>query len=158
MADPLSVAASLLAITTAAVQSAKSLYETVKRYKGRDKTLRRLQDELADLTRILESLARATHTEEAILELLQGPVERCSGVCHEFELSMQAFKGKTKTGFLDWTKMEFMRGDINEFIETITGYKATISVGLGTITMSVAFPPFPPFPPPLSPQTPLGPY
>ncbi|KAK3669241.1 hypothetical protein LTR78_010876 [Recurvomyces mirabilis] len=31
--------------------------------------------------------------------------------------------------------MEFMRGDINEFIETIAGYKSTISVGLGTIAM-----------------------
>ncbi|PKX89425.1 uncharacterized protein P174DRAFT_425346 [Aspergillus novofumigatus IBT 16806] len=31
--------------------------------------------------------------------------------------------------------MEFMRGDINEFIDNIAGYKSTISVGLGTITM-----------------------
>ncbi|OJJ67275.1 hypothetical protein ASPBRDRAFT_59258 [Aspergillus brasiliensis CBS 101740] len=33
--------------------------------------------------------------------------------------------------------MEFMRGDISEFIDTIAGYKSTISVGLGTITMSM---------------------
>ncbi|EDN05564.1 predicted protein [Histoplasma mississippiense (nom. inval.)] len=38
-------------------------------------------------------------------------------------------------GFRDWTKMEFMRGDINEFIDTIVGYELTILVGLGTVTM-----------------------
>jgi len=73
-----------------------------------------------------------------MLTLLQGPIERCSLVCREFEQSMEVFTGKSKTGFRDWTKMEFMRGDINEFIDTIAGYKATISVGIGTITLLVA--------------------
>jgi hypothetical protein len=31
--------------------------------------------------------------------------------------------------------MEFMRGDINEFIDTLADYKSTITIGLGTITM-----------------------
>ena len=37
----------------------------------------------------------------------------------------------------DWAKLEFMRGDINEFIDTISGYKSTIAVGLGIITLYV---------------------
>lgn len=135
MADPLSITASLLAVTTAAVQSTKSLYETVKRFRGRDKTLRRLQDELEDLTNILDSLAQVANAEQPMLRLLQGPIERCSQVCREFEQSMEFFRGKSKTGFRDWTRMEFMRGDINEFIDAIAGYKSTISVGIGTITM-----------------------
>jgi hypothetical protein len=135
MADPLSNTASLLVVTTAAVQSTKSLYETVKRFKDRNKTLRRLQDELGDLTNILDSLTQVTNAEQPLFTLLQGPVERCNQVCHEFEQSMKVFKGKSKTGFRDWTRMEFMRGDMNEFIDTIAGYKSTISVGLGTITM-----------------------
>ncbi|EXJ76645.1 uncharacterized protein A1O5_01153 [Cladophialophora psammophila CBS 110553] len=136
MADPLSISASLVAVTTAAVQSTKSLYETVKRFKDRDKTLRRLQDELRDLTNILDSLAQVTNAEQSMLTLLQGPIERCNQVCREFEQSMKVFSGKSKTGFRDWTKMEFMRGNINEFIDTIAGYKSTITVGLGTITMT----------------------
>lgn len=75
-----------------------------------------------------------------MLTLLQGPIERCSLVCREFEQSMEVFTGKSKTGFRDWTKMEFMRGDMNEFIDNIAGYKSTISVGLGTITMLVSIP------------------
>jgi hypothetical protein len=135
--DPLSITASVLAVITAAVQSTNSLYETIKRFKDRNKTLKRLQDELGDLANILDSLTKVTDDEASTLTLLQGPIERCSQVCHEFELSMKVFSGKSKTGFRDWTRMEFMRGDINEFIDTITGYKSTISVGLGTITMLV---------------------
>ncbi|KAL1598066.1 hypothetical protein SLS59_007076 [Nothophoma quercina] len=51
---------------------------------------------------------------------------------------MKSFNQKTKAGFRDWAKLEFMRGDINEFIDTISGYKSTIAVGLGTITIRAA--------------------
>jgi hypothetical protein len=140
MADPLSVTASVLAVITAAVQSTRSLCETIKRFKDRNKTLRRLQDELEDLGKILDSLIHVINAEASILALLQGPIDRCSQVCREFEQSMQVFNKKSNTGFRDWTKMEFMRGDINEFIDVIAGYKSTISIGLGTITMLVAIP------------------
>lgn len=140
MADPLSISASVLAVLTAAIQSTKSLYEAVKRFKDRNKTLRRLQDELEDLGKILNSLNEAINADASVMTLLQGPLDRCGRVCREFERSMKKFSGKPNTSFLDWTKMEFMRGDINDFIDTISGYKSTISVGLGTITMLVTIP------------------
>ncbi|CBF81933.1 hypothetical protein AN5423.2 [Aspergillus nidulans FGSC A4] len=135
MADPLSIAASMLAVITAAVESVKSLHSTVKRFKDRDKTLRRLRTELEDLTNILGSLGDVINAEMPMLALLQGPVERCNQLCREFELAMENFGRKSTTGFRDWAKMEFMRGDINEFIDNIAGYKSTINVGLGTITI-----------------------
>ncbi|KAJ5239542.1 hypothetical protein N7468_004161 [Penicillium chermesinum] len=135
MADPLSITASLLAVITAAVQSTKALRETIIRFKGRDKTLARLQHELCDLVTILDSLKQVIGTEAEMLALLKGPIERCAQVCHDFEKCMQAFGSKSKTTIKDWTKMEFMRGDIHEFIDTISGYKSTISVGLGTLTI-----------------------
>ncbi|KAJ5313973.1 OPT oligopeptide transporter [Penicillium atrosanguineum] len=138
MADPLSITASLLAVVTVAVQSTKALRETIIRFKDRDKTLARLQNEVQDLVTILDSLRQVIDTEVSMLALLQGPIERCAQVCREFEQSMESFGRKSKTGFRDWTKMEFMRGDINEFIDTISGYKSTISVGLGTVTIHTA--------------------
>jgi DNA repair ATPase RecN len=140
MPDPLSITASALAVITAAVQSTKSLYDAVSRYRGRDKTLGRLQDELQDLAKILDALKQVVDAEASMLELLHGPIERCSKMCHEFEQSMESFWRKSKTGIRDWAKMEFMRGDINEFIDIISGYKSTISVGLGTINMFVKSP------------------
>ncbi|KAJ5100767.1 hypothetical protein N7456_006819 [Penicillium angulare] len=138
MADPLSITASLLAVITAAVQSTNALRETIKRFKDRDKTLARLQNELHDLVTILTSLKELVDTEASMLSLLKGPIERCTYICCEFEQSMETFARKSKTNFRDWTKMEFMRGDIHEFMDTISEYKSTISVGLGTITIQNA--------------------
>lgn len=36
--------------------------------------------------------------------------------------------------------MEFIRGDVNELVNTIAGYKLTISIDLSTITILVAIP------------------
>ncbi|RYN59487.1 hypothetical protein AA0119_g13310 [Alternaria tenuissima] len=138
MADPLSTTASVVALVTVTVQSVKSLYETVSRFKGRDKTLQRLQDELQGIIGILDSLKEVAYAEASISTLLRGPIDRCSEVCKEFEESMRSFNQKDKAGFRDWAKLEFMRGDINEFIDTISGYKSTITVGLGTITIRAA--------------------
>ncbi|KAL3449169.1 hypothetical protein BJX65DRAFT_272967 [Aspergillus insuetus] len=135
MADPVSITASVLAIITAAIQSTNALRETVRRFKERNKTLGRLHHELEDLSKILNSLKHAVDTDASVLALLQGPIKRCSQLCDEFEDSLKVFATKSNTGFRDWTRMEFMKGDINEFIDTLAGYKSTISVGLGTITL-----------------------
>lgn len=140
MADPFSITASGLAVITAAVQSVKSLYETIRRFQDRNKALKRLQDQLEGLTNMLDLLTQAADADTSIFALLQGPIDRCSQVCREFEQSMRVFDGKSKMSFRDWTKMEFRRGDINEFIDTISGYKSTISVGLATVNMFVAIP------------------
>lgn len=50
---------------------------------------------------------------------------------------MLSFKERSKSSIRDWAKLEFMRGDINEFIDTVSGYKSTIAVGLGIITLYV---------------------
>lgn len=128
MADPLTV-------ITAAIQTSTSLYETVQRYKDRDKTLHRLLDELGDLVNILRSLHEVADADATVLGLLKRPIDRCNEVCRQFEETMKTFSGKSKMALKDWAKMEFMSGNTNGFIDTIAGYKSTIAVGLGTITM-----------------------
>jgi len=138
MADPLSITASVLAVATAAIVSIRSLCDTVKSFQNRNNTLRRLQAKLQDLATILDSLVQVINADTSVLTLLGGPIDRCKETCNEFEQSIKKFHGKSKTGLLDWSKLEFMRGDINDFIDTIEGYKSTITVGLGTINLSVA--------------------
>lgn len=140
MADPLSVTASVLAIAAAATASIRSLRNIVQSYQDRNKTLRRLQDKLQHLATVLDSLAQVTNADTSVLVLLEGPVDRCREICNEFEQSMKKFHGRSKTGLLDWTKLEFMKGDINDFIDTIESYKSTTMVGLGTINLSVTTP------------------
>ncbi|KAH6967643.1 hypothetical protein BKA56DRAFT_497203 [Ilyonectria sp. MPI-CAGE-AT-0026] len=127
-----------LAAGPLAVQTVNSLKNTVTRYKGRDKTLARLYLVLGDLGNILEALEGALDSGESTRALLEGPVSRCNLICREFETAMPAFSGKSKMSFLDWTRMEFMTGDINEFMNRLADYKATISVGLDTITMQTS--------------------
>lgn len=101
MADPLSITASVLTVVITAIQSTRSLTETVKRFRDRDKTLRRLHDKLEDLVNILNALKEVCQSDASTLVLLQGPVGRCSQLCHEFENSMKEFSGKSKTGLRD---------------------------------------------------------
>ncbi|KAG4428616.1 hypothetical protein IFR05_015899 [Cadophora sp. M221] len=136
--DPLSISASVLTLIAATIATINTLNETVGRYKGRDKTLARLQGGLNDLISILKSLedaAAAAAAETPILALLKGPVSRCAQVSREFEDVMKTFGAKSKSGLKDWAKLEFMRGDINEFIDTLADYKSTITIALGTINM-----------------------
>ena len=143
MADPLSISASVLAVVTATMKSAKELTAAVKRYKDRDKTLNRLHQELEDLVNVLDSLQQVVDEEASILAVLKGPVDRCGQVCRAFEEAMEKFSKKSKTGLRDWARMEFASDDIHGFMESLANYKATILVGLGTITMYyIALPPF----------------
>jgi hypothetical protein len=136
MADPLSIATAVITIITAAIQSSVALCETVKRFKDRDTTLARLQEELEDLVKILSSLNTFSNTPNSMLKLLERPIERCTVICQEFEKSMKSFSGNSKTKFIDWARMEFRKGSINEFIDALTGYKSTIFIGLGVVIMS----------------------
>lgn len=136
--------ASVLALTTAGLQSARSLKSAASRYSTRDTTLRRLQSELGNAEEILIALEGLLQTiasrpaldsDLSMAALLSGPIEQCSKICCDFEKVMAQFSSKSKTNFVDWTKMEFMRGDINQFMDSVARYKATISVGLGVLTM-----------------------
>jgi hypothetical protein len=102
--DPLSISASVLTVIAATITTVKTLNDTVGRYKGRDKTLARLQGGLNDLISILSSLQEAAHNNSPVLLLLQGPVDRCAQVSREFKEAMERFSAKTKTGLSDWTK------------------------------------------------------
>lgn len=94
MADPLSVIASLLAVSTAGVQSTRSLKDAVKRYKTRDSILGRLLGEVEDTENILsvlkqlletDTLRSAAEADVSMAALLRRPIERCNKECDGLE-------------------------------------------------------------------------
>jgi len=140
MADPPRIDASVFTVAAASIQSIICLCDAIKRYQSRDNTLKRLLGELQDLINILNQLEEvATVQESSTFNLLGCPIGRCGELCGKFQEAMKSFSEKSKVGVRDWGKMEFMRGDINKFIETLGGYKSTITIGLGTVNMSVAY-------------------
>lgn len=138
--DPLPVTDSVLASIVGALESTKSLYKTVIALRERSRTLRRLQDELEDLHRILDSLAQTTDAEKAMLAFAQGPIRQCSQLCHKFEQSLNLFAQEPIVPVRDWMKMEFMGTNMHGFIDTIEEYKSTIAISLGMVTMYLTLP------------------
>lgn len=122
----------------AAIQWTRSLLITVTTLRQRDRTLARLQGELEGLVRVLGSLAQVPNAPASMLVLLERPIDRCSQLCCKFKQLMEASSQTSKLiSHQDWTKMEVMGSNINEFIDTMEGYKSTISVAHGIITLLV---------------------
>ncbi|KAF2158364.1 hypothetical protein M409DRAFT_33216, partial [Zasmidium cellare ATCC 36951] len=80
MPDPTEITTSLCEILQIVLQSATSLRSTTGGYNDRDRTLRRLQNELRDLTEVLKLLIEVSIQESALVPPL-GPVERCTKLC-----------------------------------------------------------------------------
>ncbi|KAJ5751483.1 uncharacterized protein N7511_008448 [Penicillium nucicola] len=118
-----------------AIQSTRSLHKTVSGFKDRSRCIQRLQAELEAVTNVLESLKKVDNFATSILASLHCLCHRCGEICCKIERLMIVFSQTPITGFRDWTKMQFVGGDINEFIGTIGGYRSTISVSLGILTM-----------------------
>ncbi|KAK0643197.1 hypothetical protein B0T16DRAFT_415488 [Cercophora newfieldiana] len=125
----------IVGVLPAALTATKSLATIVKRYMDRDNTLQRLNHEVTDLSDVLGSLQEFIDSDAPILLILKGPVERCGQVCCECEAAMKKFSAKSKPGLRDWMMMEFERGNITSFMDTLASYKSTIMVGIGTLTM-----------------------
>ena len=136
--DVLDIATNRLAIVVpVAAQSILSLRNIVVRYESHDRSLARLYNVLEDLYNDLRALEQTTIPEASTRTILEGPVRRCNLLCQDFERTMKEFAMKPTTGLRDWSEMELTAGDIYEFIDILTGYQATISVGLDTVNKSV---------------------
>ncbi|KXJ88720.1 hypothetical protein Micbo1qcDRAFT_189799 [Microdochium bolleyi] len=133
--DPFSTAASAISVVAVALQAAKTVHDAVERYKGRDKAMAQLSTELAELVAILGAAEDAASLDPASLSLIRGPIEHCSKICCEFKDALSAFNRRSQMPLKDWAKMEFKRGTLKDFTDTLASYKCTLQVGLGTIVM-----------------------
>ena len=133
-------AASKIAIIQLAANAAEStlaLRNRVAHHKGRDRVLASLYGVLENLYNNVKALEQSIVLEASAMMILGGPVSRCYILCQEFERAVQDFEMESTTGLRDWSKMEFTTGDINGFIDLLTGYQATISIVLDTGNNSV---------------------
>ncbi|KAJ1332028.1 fungal STAND NTPase-like protein [Microdochium nivale] len=133
--DPFSTAASVVGVIAVALQAAKKVLEAVERYKGRDKAMAQLSTELAELVAILGAAGDAASLDPAGLILIRGPIEHCTKICCEFKDALGAFNKRSQMPLKDWARMEFKRGTLKDFTDTLASYKCTLQIGLGTIVM-----------------------
>ena len=134
MAEPISLASGLLALSTFAFQCSVSLYETVNSFRSHPKRVRELLEELEALNGVLGPLADIANTTSDIdLSALALPLLRCGSACKEFQqeiIKCSARSDDNRTSFRDWARLKYLGHDINEFRLLLAGYKATISIAL----------------------------
>lgn len=137
MADPISLASGVLALTTFAIQSTKTLFNVVESFRNKARTVRDLKEELEALEQVLLSLQTIQNDPEIDLSTLKLPLLRCGKACEGFaELIKRCTPGLSKdTGFRTWIMLTYRGRDIISFRNLIGVYKSTIAIALADANM-----------------------
>jgi hypothetical protein len=134
MAEPIGLAAGLLALAGFAFQASVTLHNTVQSFQFHPKQLRDLNEELEALSGVLGSLTETVSaTTDVDLSALDLPLLRCGNACKEFEqeiLKCSSRSGGSRTSFRDWAKLRYMGDNIDGFRQLLAGYKSTINIAL----------------------------
>ena len=134
MAEPIGLAAGLLALATFAFQSSITLYNTIQSFQSHPKRVRDLMEELEALSGVLGPLGETVSaTTDVDLSILDLPLLRCGNACKEFEqelLKCSSRSGGNRTSFREWAKLKYMGEDIDGFRRLLAGYKLTICIAL----------------------------
>ncbi|EEA20732.1 hypothetical protein TMatcc_000723 [Talaromyces marneffei ATCC 18224] len=137
MGDPLSVSASLVALTGFAFQASKSLYQAVDSFKSSKRAVRELREEVESLNGVLENLSQMAVEYDAQLTSLKLPLVQCAKTCEEFERVISKCVGHSdgqRTSFRDWAQLQYRGGGMENLKTTLAGYKSTISIAIGGAT------------------------
>lgn len=138
MADPLSTASGVLALTLFAFKSSIALYQLVDSFRSSQRTVRELREELEALNHVLQSLQETAPSTDVDLTALKLPLLRCGKACKDFEaviVRCTAHSSGPRTSFRDWAKLKYLGGDISGFKNMLAGYKSTISIALSSANM-----------------------
>ena len=144
MADGLSVAASVVGIATAAVQSIQFLSIMIDNIKDAPDTIRNIKLDLQAVDPVLRSLYTASQSDGSQIVLgaeVKSAVVNCNRACTDF----QAFLGhwmkhssEENTFWMDrWRVGLFGQERIKTFKGQLSDYKSTLTVALSTATMYV---------------------
>ncbi|KAH7120320.1 hypothetical protein B0J13DRAFT_532213 [Dactylonectria estremocensis] len=134
MADGLSIASGVVALVTFAFQSSATLYTTIRDFQSQDKNARALKNELADLRGVLQSLAETVADNPDInFEALKLPLYRCGKTCEDYGGLIARFtkhSNSSRPSLRDWIGQQYLKGDITDFKDMLSGYKSTINIAL----------------------------
>lgn len=133
MSDPLSIAAGIIAIVTATIQSTSALYHTIESFKTYPKRVAELKDQLWALTDVLKSLHELSQEDNTTCALLEAPLKQCRIACEEFKNVLENCRQNSRSGkpsLSEWMKLTYRNGDIVSFMESLAVYKSTIGIAI----------------------------
>ncbi|KAH8806050.1 hypothetical protein F5884DRAFT_801530 [Xylogone sp. PMI_703] len=136
MADPLSITASVVGITGAALQAVRFLLDELRDVNDAPKTIKRLADDVQSVDAALRLLQGIEDREwnllgTSIVEQSKTTVSNCTQACQVFRTDLQRWTRRSQEGKLAWrdrTKVGFLKqGQIKAMSEQLQNCKLTIS-------------------------------
>jgi hypothetical protein len=140
MGEPVGIASGVLALSIFAFKSSVWLYQSVQSFQSNKREIRELKVELEALSSVIQSLQQLASNEEDQFKTLSLPLLSCSQACGDFEeviTKCTKHSSESKTSFRDWAKLQYAGRDITGFKNMLAGYKATIGIAIGDISLYV---------------------
>lgn len=141
MSDPLSITASVVGLTTAALQSVQFLVQTIDNVKGAPEILKGVTTDLRVIQPVLQNLIGSAQGAEQIVlsEQIKHAVENCERACGTFRSQVEHWMehstqdkmfwvDRWKVGLFGLERIKTFRGQLNDC-------KGTLSVALSTATV-----------------------
>jgi hypothetical protein len=142
MADGLSVAASVVGIVAAAVQTVQLLSTTISNIKDAPDVIQNLKVDLQAVEAVLCRLKEASqdeNTQAAIGAEVKSAVVNCHQACADFQKLLERWmKNSTKERMFwadRWKAGFFGREKIKRFTDQLRDCKSTLTLALSTTTM-----------------------
>ena len=142
MADPLSVAASVVGITTAAIQSVHFLSTTVDNIKGAPDAIRNIRVDLKAIESALQNLETAFNSNDQTIDVttsIQSAVKSCESACSDFQTQLQRWmrhSSEDRTFWMDrWKVGLFGQERVKTLKSRLNDCKGTLTIALSTASM-----------------------
>lgn len=144
-AGPLSIAAGVLAVVTAAIQSTEYLINTINGIKDAPEVISNINEDLNALHIALKQLSGAIQNSQSKIvgsEGIRKALETCSRACDSFARLLSKWTEDTAGDKISlWTRIKVHFGEdrIAGFREQLRDTKLTLIVSLGTATVYAEF-------------------
>lgn len=142
MIDPVSITASVVGITTAAIGSVKFLYTTIGDIKDVPTALGNIRSDLQAVEPVLQKLRIELESEDSqvlLIDDIKGAIENYNLACSTFQKNLDRwmrYATKHNAFWAEWTARVkvgvFEQGTINVFKGRLNDCKSTLIVALGT--------------------------
>jgi len=142
--DPLSIAASVVGITTAALQGVQFLAKTIDNVRDAPSTVKDISSDLRAIEPVLQNLNRALQGDSSQIILsdqIKPAVENCDRACMAFQSQIERWMKHSKEDKIFWVYSWkiglFGQERIKAFKGQLSDCKGTLSIALSTATMFV---------------------
>jgi hypothetical protein len=144
MADPLSIAASIVGVVAPALHGARLLLDDLQKIKGAPEAVERLTDDVRSVDVSLTSLQSVKDQEWDLLgtsvsEMSKSMINRCTSACDDFRNDLQHWTRHSGGGRLAWQDRAnvgfFKQGRIKIMSEQLQNCKVAINCVVSIATL-----------------------